>query len=86
MQKVSDILIDHLNMHRAPCALIVPMGGFSHQDCVGGAIEDVSLRQVFLEQVRKRLDSSISLLVLEDHIAAPEGTAAIIATLDSYTE
>lgn len=39
-------LAKELNGARAPCHVILPMGGFSHEDQPGGAIEDPSLRAV----------------------------------------
>ncbi len=86
MLQVSDMLVEYLNAHHAPCALIVPMGGFSHQDCSGGAIEDAQLRTIFLEQAQKRLNSRVSLVTLEEHIAAPKVTDTILSTLDSLTQ
>jgi len=49
MAQIATVLVDALNANTGPRSLIVPMGGFSHQDCPGGAIEDPALRGVFLE-------------------------------------
>ena len=69
-----------------PAALIVPMGGFSHQDCPGGAIEDPALRAVFLETARAQLAAHTRLNVIDAHIFAPEVTRAIATTLDNLTK
>lgn len=37
---------DTLNQSTAPCHVILPMGGFSHEDCSEGAIEDTALRDI----------------------------------------
>ncbi|MDJ0994011.1 MAG: Tm-1-like ATP-binding domain-containing protein [Dinoroseobacter sp.] len=82
--KVAEVLADSLNSVTGPAALIVPMGGFSHQDCPGGAIEDAQLRQVFLDQVSERLSDTVKVEVLEAHICAPQTTQQILETLDAF--
>ena len=82
MRIVADRLAVDLNALDGPRALIVPMGGFSHQDCPGGAIEDRELRDVFLQRVRDRLLPQVRLETLDAHISAPEVTEAVVATLD----
>lgn len=42
-------LAEALNATTAPCHVIIPMGGFSHEDRPGGAIEDPTLREVAAE-------------------------------------
>jgi len=82
MLVVADALAGNLNAATGPAALIVPMGGFSHQDRVDGLIEDPALRQVFLDRVTKSLCRDIVVTALDAHISAPETTLAIIDTLD----
>ena len=53
MRKVAEALARYLNAGSAKTALIVPMGGFSHQDCPGGVIENAELRQTFLDTVQR---------------------------------
>lgn len=83
MLTVTDALTDSLNAATGAAALIVPMGGFSHQDCPGGAIEDPELRQVFLDRAQERLNPGIPVIELSAHISAPEVTEAITDTLDA---
>ena len=85
MALVAGILADSLNAVEGPAALIVPMGGFSHQDCPGGAIEDRGLREVFLETARGRLAPRVGLDVIDAHVSAPETTKAILSTLSAMT-
>ena len=79
---VAHALAESLNVTTGPAALIVPMGGFSHQDRVGGLIEDPALRQVFLDRFLESLRRDIVVTALEAHISAPETTQEIIDTLD----
>lgn len=82
MRMIAAALADSLNALTGPVALIVPMGGFSHQDCPGGAIEDPELRRVFLDNARERLDDKVQVISLDAHITAPETTATIIETIE----
>ncbi len=74
-------LAQSLNALSGPCAVIVPMGGFSHHDRPGGVIEDPKLREVCAETLRTQLNANISVTQLDAHLFAPEVTDAIMATL-----
>lgn len=62
-----------------PALVLVPMGGFSHQDAPGGAIEDVALRQVFLETMQAALPPGIPVQALASHINHPDTAARVLA-------
>ncbi len=81
MALVSTQLAVHLNALAGPCSVIVPMGGFSHQDCAGGPIEDEDLRAVCLETLRRHLRDNITITPIDAHIFAPEITEAIMSKL-----
>ncbi len=85
MVEISSILANHLNqLERAP-HMIVPMGGFSHQDCPGGPIEDADLRAACLETLRAQLRPGIPLTELEGHISAPTVTDTILEALSELS-
>lgn len=83
MRKVSTELALSLNEHSGPAAVIVPMGGFSHQDCPGGAIEDETLREVCLATLKSKLAPHITLKVRDQHLSDPEITDTVLTTLDA---
>ena len=85
MTQMASKLIDALNNATGPRALIVPMGGFSHQDCLGGAIEDPELRQIFLDVARSKLKAEITIHIMPGHISAPAVTDKIITVLKTLT-
>jgi len=85
MAQIASKLIDILNTATGPRALIVPMGGFSHQDCPGGAIEDPELRQIFLDVAHSKLKAEIALNIVPEHISAPAVTDKIITVLETLT-
>ena len=85
MVRVASILAESLNAVAGPSAMIVPMGGFSHQDRPGGAIEDPTLRGVFLETVKGVLNPKVQLQTLDAHLFDPEVTESILDTLAGLT-
>jgi uncharacterized protein (UPF0261 family) len=74
-------LAQALNLSQAPCHVLIPMGGFSHEDRPGGAIEDATLREIAADTL-ERAARAYSVARLPDHINAPEtATAAVDALL-----
>lgn len=84
MANMAGLLSKSLNDCTGPRALIVPMGGFSHHDAPGGAIEAPELRRVFLDVVQAELSPDVSLTVLDGHISHPAVTNAILEHLSAF--
>jgi uncharacterized protein (UPF0261 family) len=85
MALVTGKLADSLNAVSGPCAVILPMGGFSHHDRPGGPIEDRALRDVCHETLKAQLNPNITLTPLEAHLFAPEVTQTILSELGRLT-
>lgn len=85
MELVSIQLATELNTLSGPCAVILPMGGFSHHDCPGGAIEDPELRETCRAALTAKLNPNITVTSLDAHLFAPEVTEAITSQLASLT-
>jgi uncharacterized protein (UPF0261 family) len=85
MEMIADKTAEYLNTLTGPVSLIVPMGGFSHQDSPGGAIEDPTLRRVFLDRVQQGLKQHVEVQVVDAHIASAAVTDHILSTLDALT-
>lgn len=81
MAALARLLATSLNASRAPVTMIVPMGGFSHQDKPDGAIEDAGLRQVFLEVFRSNAEPAIQIVSLDAHINQSATAATILAAV-----
>jgi len=81
MTHVSTRLAEELNAVDGPCAVILPMGGFSHHDRPGGAIEDPALRHVCADTLDHHLGANVSVTRIDAHLFAPEVTDLIINTL-----
>jgi uncharacterized protein (UPF0261 family) len=84
MVQVTMRLADALNALPGPCAVIVPMGGFSHHDRPGGAIEDPELRAIFADTLDKHLNA-VPITRIDAHISAPDVTDCILTTLNELT-
>lgn len=78
MDGAARVLINYLNAAERPVDLIIPMGGFSHQDAPGGAIEDASLRAVFAQVAEDHAAGNVTVTKLPFHINDPQ-TAATAA-------
>jgi uncharacterized protein (UPF0261 family) len=84
MGALARLLAEGLNRSTAPATVIVPMGGFSHQDTPGGAIEDESLRHAFLSAFRAVAMPAIRIVPIDAHINQPETTATVLAALKPF--
>ncbi|MEM7047927.1 MAG: Tm-1-like ATP-binding domain-containing protein [Pseudomonadota bacterium] len=82
MRQMAEKLASALNVCTGPRALIVPMGGFSHQDRPGGIIESEELRAVFLSVMQEMLCDEVTVHIRKEHIADQAIIACIIDTLD----
>ncbi len=69
-----------LNQSTAPCHVILPMGGFSHEDREGGAIEDPELRAITAD-ILERAAQAYTVERLPLHINSPDVARAAVATL-----
>lgn len=81
MAMVSAKLAEEMNRLSGRSAVIVPMGGFSHHDRPGGAIEDPVLRAVCAETLTAELNANIPVIRVDAHLFAPEITTKITDTL-----
>lgn len=85
MAHVATKLAESLNTLKGPCAVIIPMGGFSHHDRPGGAIEDPALRAVCRDTLREKLSPKIQLKTVDAHLFDPQITKDILVTLDALS-
>ena len=84
MANMAGLLAESLGPSRVPTTMIVPMGGFSHQDCPGGAIEDARLRQVFLETFQACAAPAIRIVPIEAHINHPRTASTIFEAIQPF--
>jgi uncharacterized protein (UPF0261 family) len=80
MEAQATALASELNDARAPTRVLLPMGGFSHEDRSGGAIEDANLREI-AAAILEREASAYEVTRLDAHINDPETAEAAVAAL-----
>ncbi len=73
-------LADTLNTATGDTHVLIPMGGFSHQDRPGGAIEDLRLREVFADGIEGAA-RGYTTQRLPDHINSAETALAAVDAL-----
>ena len=71
---------------RTPMTVLVPMGGFSTEDRPGGAIEDETLRGVFVDTLRKAAGDGAEIITRDEHINDPAFARAAYDALLPYLE
>jgi uncharacterized protein (UPF0261 family) len=69
-----------LNAATGPTHVLIPMGGFSHEDRPGGAIEDYRLRDIAADTLETAA-RAFDVTRLPYHINAPETAKAAVAVL-----
>ncbi|MEX3016132.1 Tm-1-like ATP-binding domain-containing protein [Gymnodinialimonas hymeniacidonis] len=80
MASQAQALAGLLNEAKAPCHVILPMGGFSHEDRIGGAIEDAHLRVVAAEVLEAEAQA-YTVARIPDHINTTEAAQAAVDAL-----
>lgn len=80
MAEQSLALAGFLNTSRAPCRVLIPMGGFSSEDRPGGAIEDAALRQIAAATLEGAAEN-FTVRRLPHHINAPETALAAVEAM-----
>ena len=76
----AEALAAELNHAKGPCQMLSPMGGFSHEDRRGGAIEAPELRET-AARVLEREARAYGVTRLPHHINAEETAAAAVDAL-----
>ncbi|MEM9427217.1 MAG: Tm-1-like ATP-binding domain-containing protein [Pseudomonadota bacterium] len=80
MADQASALAAELNHTQAPCHVLIPMGGFSHEDRPGGAIEAFELRAIAAD-IFEAEARAYTCARLDHHINAPETAQTAVAAL-----
>lgn len=82
VEAVAKAVVQMCNASIGPLAIMVPLGGFSVFDRVGGPFYDPGACQLFAGTLKKGLKPGISLHILPHHINDPEFADAVLMALD----
>jgi uncharacterized protein (UPF0261 family) len=78
LQQAAHIIADRLNCSRAPCAVLIPLKGWSSLDGEGGPLYDPDADQTFVEALKKQLNPPVPVVEVDLHLNTPEfGKAAV---------
>lgn len=82
MEAQTKALAEALNEATAPCHVLIPMGGFSHEDRPGGAIEDPVLREITASTLEAAA-RAFTVTRLPHHINTRQTAAAAVQALQT---
>ena len=72
LQQAARIIADRLNGSKAPCAVLIPLKGWSSLDREGGALYDPDADRTFAETLKKQLNSDVPVVEVDLHLNTPE--------------
>ena len=72
LQQAGDIVAERLNTSKAPCAVLIPLKGWSSLDREGSALYDPAANQAFVDTLKKQLNPDIPLVEVDLHLNTPE--------------
>ncbi|MGC8659403.1 MAG: Tm-1-like ATP-binding domain-containing protein [Desulfomonilaceae bacterium] len=83
MVRLAGIISEKLNISTGPTKVVVPMGGFSEADAIGEPLRDVIADQLFVSELKSRLDPRIEVIEVQSHINDPDFAEVVVKTLAS---
>jgi uncharacterized protein (UPF0261 family) len=72
LQQAAQIIADRLNVSKAPCAVLIPLKGWSSLDREEGPLYDPDANQTFTETLKKHLNSDVPVKEVDLHLNTPE--------------
>lgn len=72
VEKMAEILAERLNLAKSPCAVLIPLKGWSSLDREGAALYDPEADLAFCEALKKRLNQKILVKEVDLHLNTPE--------------
>jgi uncharacterized protein (UPF0261 family) len=70
--QAAQIIADRLNGSKAPCAVLIPLKGWSSLDREGGPLYDPDADRTFTETLKKQLRSDVPVVEVDLHLNTPE--------------
>ena len=72
LQQAAQIIADRLNASKAPCAVLIPLKGWSSLDREGGPLYDPDANRIFAETLKQKLNSNVPVVEVDLHLNTPE--------------
>jgi uncharacterized protein (UPF0261 family) len=88
MRIIAHAVAEKLNAHKNKklAKFIVPLRGFSSLSVEGGALHDPVADKVFIDELKKSLDSSITIIEVDTHINTQEFAATVVEALEESSK
>ena len=72
LQQAARIVAERLNASKAPCAVLIPLKGWSSLDREGAALYDPEANQAFTDTLKNRLNAEVPVVEVDLHLNTPE--------------
>ncbi len=72
LEQAALIVAERLNCSKAPCAVLIPLKGWSSLDREGGPLYDPQANQSFVDTLKKKLKSDVPVVEVDLHLNTPE--------------
>ena len=72
LKQAADIVAERLNSSKAPCAVLIPLKGWSSLDREGAALYDPAANQSFVDRLKKKLNTDVPVVEVDLHLNTPE--------------
>jgi len=72
LEQAAVIIADRLNRSKAPCAVLIPLKGWSSLDREGAALYDPEANRAFVEKLKKELKPDVPVVEVDLHLNTPE--------------
>ncbi|MEJ2730397.1 MAG: Tm-1-like ATP-binding domain-containing protein [Deltaproteobacteria bacterium] len=87
LQQVARIVAERLNCARGPCAVLIPLKGWSSLDREGAALYDPEANRAFVETLKEELNADVPVVEVDLHLNTPEfGKEAVELFHKLYTQ
>ena len=87
LQQAARIVAERLNCARGPCAVLIPLKGWSSLDREGAALYDPEADHAFVKTLKKRLNTDVPVVEVDLHLNTPEfGKEAVDLFHKLYTQ
>jgi uncharacterized protein (UPF0261 family) len=72
LEQAAGIIAERLNRSKAPCAVLIPLKGWSSLDREGAALYDPEADRAFAETLKKKLEAHVPVVEVDLHLNTPE--------------
>ena len=72
LRQAAKIIAERLNVSKAPCAVLIPLKGWSSLDREGAALYDPAANRAFVDTLKQQLNADVPVTEVDLHLNTPE--------------